>query len=112
MISDQEIHERSKIQQYDRDKHTDNRTICEYLGYEVVIVVNPFFLEILKFPFHYILSYLIDYDLQQIAATYQPHDQKRHGISHRFHEIHHHQLQITENIVEIGICHNEIKREI
>jgi len=110
LISGQEIHKRSKIQQYDRDEHADNRTIHKYLGYEIIIVVNFFFLRIFEFVLNHILFYYTNYELQHIIATYQPHCRERHGISHRFHEIHHHQLQIAENIVKIGIRHREVKR--
>lgn len=112
MIGGQKVHERSKVQQYDRDEHTDNRTVCEYLGYEIVIVVNPFLLGILKFPLHHVPLYHVNYELQQITATYQPHYWECHGVSYRFHEVHHHQLQITENVAKVGIRHNEIKREV
>jgi len=110
LISDQEIHKRSKIQQYDRDEHADNRTIRKYLGYEIIIVVNLFFLRIFEFLLNHILFYYTNYEFQHIIATYQPQCRETHGISHRFHEIHHHQFQIAKDIVKIGIRHCEIKR--
>lgn len=110
MTGGQEIDERSEIQTYDGDEHTDERAVREYLGDVIVIVVNPFLLGILELALRDVPLDHVDHVLQHVTATYQPHQREGDGVNHRLHEVQHHQLQIAENVVKVGVRHNEIER--
>lgn len=112
LIAAGEIHERPKVQQHHRDEHADGRAVEEHLGRVVVVKVDALLLGILELPFRYVLPHDDDHAPQQGAVTDQAHHQEGGAVGQRLYEIHHHQLEITENVPEVRASHNEIHHEI
>lgn len=106
----QEIDERPEVPKHDVDEHADERAVREHLGDVIVIVVDLLLLGILEPALGDVPLGHVDHELQQAAAAYQPHQRERDRVNHRLHEVQHHQLQITEHVVEVGVRHREIER--
>lgn len=110
MAGGEEIGERPEVHTHDGDEHAGERAVREHLGDVVVIVVDPLLLGILEPALRDVPLDHVDHQLQQAAAAYQPHQRERDGVNHRLDEVQHHQLQITERLVKVGVRHDEIER--